>query len=96
MKFYKLGGSGWGQTIVGEEQGDAWNRHADSTSSALAHRAIPCHAMLRRGSHALEQIPDHFIHCRSQGVGFHECSGAGLSGQAKLLVGCRQKATEQV
>jgi len=27
---------------------------------------------------------------------FSECSGAGLSSQAKLLVDCRQKATKQV
>lgn len=86
---------------MGEEQGNSGSRHAASAGGALARgamlcRAKPCRAGLCRGSHASEQGSDHFSRCRSRGVGFHERSGAGLSGQAKLLAGWRQKATEQV
>lgn len=66
-------------------------------AGALVRQAVllPAPAVPWRGSHAPERGPDHFSR-RSRGVGFQEHSGGSPGGQAKLLVGWRQKATEQV
>lgn len=95
MKFYKLGGSRQGQCVNGRgtRRRREWVRWFGRRCSCPR---PPCRATLCRGSHAPEQGFDHFSSCRSHGIGFREHSGGSPSGQAKLLVGWRQKATKQV